>query len=220
MANLKSALLDVPFPRALALSQLCSPLATPWVSGELDFPQHRNLIRALFYIAPPRLGSYCIAAYCYSLQGSRHHDSKSLQACPRPVCTASCALCPEARKVGQATCPSLLSSIAGGAVRRPTGRRRKVVSQRLTGLGLQRCFNKNRLSCAGDGCWGWICDVGCVMWETCDVLAWLSWGGVLAFGVPPKHQCQGGPMELGTWWGYDPAEVEVTCQGGCWVLGP
>jgi hypothetical protein len=46
VANLTSALLDVPFRRALALSQLCSPLATPWVSGELDFPQHRNLIWA------------------------------------------------------------------------------------------------------------------------------------------------------------------------------
>jgi hypothetical protein len=46
VANLTSALLDVPLGRALALSQLCSPLATPWVSGELDFPQHRNLIRA------------------------------------------------------------------------------------------------------------------------------------------------------------------------------
>jgi hypothetical protein len=46
VANLTSALLDVPFGRALALSQLCSPLATPWVSGEHDFPQHRNLIRA------------------------------------------------------------------------------------------------------------------------------------------------------------------------------
>jgi hypothetical protein len=46
VANLTSALLDVPLRRALALSQLCSPLATPWVSGELDFPQRRNLIRA------------------------------------------------------------------------------------------------------------------------------------------------------------------------------
>jgi hypothetical protein len=45
VANLTSALLDVPFRRALTLSQLCSPLATPWVSGQLDFPQHRNLIR-------------------------------------------------------------------------------------------------------------------------------------------------------------------------------
>jgi hypothetical protein len=27
------------------------------------------------YIVSPRLGSYCIADYCYSLQGSRHHDS-------------------------------------------------------------------------------------------------------------------------------------------------
>jgi hypothetical protein len=46
VANLTSALLDVPLRRALALSQLCSSLATPWVSGELDFPQHRNLIWA------------------------------------------------------------------------------------------------------------------------------------------------------------------------------
>jgi hypothetical protein len=45
VANLTSAFLDVPFRRALALSQLCSPLATPWVSGQLDFPQHRNLIQ-------------------------------------------------------------------------------------------------------------------------------------------------------------------------------
>jgi hypothetical protein len=37
VANLTSALLDVPF-RALALSQLCSPLATPWVSVSLTFP--------------------------------------------------------------------------------------------------------------------------------------------------------------------------------------
>jgi hypothetical protein len=64
VANLTSAFLCVPFRQALALSQLCSPLATPWVSGELDFPQHRNLI---LYIVPPRLGSYCIADYCYSL---------------------------------------------------------------------------------------------------------------------------------------------------------
>jgi hypothetical protein len=39
VANLTSALLDLPLRQALALSQPCSPLVTPWVSGELDFPK-------------------------------------------------------------------------------------------------------------------------------------------------------------------------------------
>jgi hypothetical protein len=46
VANLRSAPLDVPSRRALTLSQLCSPLSTPWVSGGFDFPQHRNLKQA------------------------------------------------------------------------------------------------------------------------------------------------------------------------------
>jgi hypothetical protein len=92
VANLMSALLDVPFRRALALSQLCSPLATPWVSGEVDFPQHRNLIRASALHCSTKtkellysLRSYCIADYCYSSQGSRHHDRN----CQSSACSAS-----------------------------------------------------------------------------------------------------------------------------------
>jgi hypothetical protein len=65
VANLTSAQLDVPTRRALALSQLCSPLATPWVSEGFDFPQHCSLYGRPLYIVPPRLGSYCIADYLF-----------------------------------------------------------------------------------------------------------------------------------------------------------
>jgi hypothetical protein len=77
VADLTSALLDVPFRRALALSQLCSPLATPWVSGELDFPQHRNLIRAstLHCFTKTRELLYS-RLLLQLLQGSRHHDNQ------------------------------------------------------------------------------------------------------------------------------------------------
>jgi hypothetical protein len=54
VANLMSAQLDVPTQRALALSELCRPLATPWVSGGFDFPQHRNLMRASTLHCPPK----------------------------------------------------------------------------------------------------------------------------------------------------------------------
>jgi hypothetical protein len=76
VANLTSALLDVPFRRALALSQLCSPLATPWVSGEFDVPQHRNLIRASTLHCSTKTRELLYSRLLpYSLEGLRHHDS-------------------------------------------------------------------------------------------------------------------------------------------------
>jgi hypothetical protein len=51
---------------------------------------------------------------------------------PKPGVHCLVCVCPETRKIGRANCPSLLTCIAGGAVRRRTG-----PPGSSTGLGLQ-----------------------------------------------------------------------------------
>jgi hypothetical protein len=77
VANLTSAQMDVPTRRALVLPQLCSPLATPWVSEGFDFSKHRNLIRASTLHCSAKTKELLYSRLLlYSLQGSRHHDSR------------------------------------------------------------------------------------------------------------------------------------------------
>jgi hypothetical protein len=74
VANLMSAQKDVHSRRALTLSQLCSPLATPWVFGGFDFPQHSNLMCAsTLHCSTKTRGSLYISLLLYSLEDLRHH---------------------------------------------------------------------------------------------------------------------------------------------------
>jgi hypothetical protein len=77
VANITSAQLDMATRRALALSQLCSPPATPWVSGGFEFSQHSNLMRASTLHNSTKTRELLYSRLLlHSLEGLRHHDRR------------------------------------------------------------------------------------------------------------------------------------------------